>query len=140
MIDRLDTAGPDNKTEKAEPLDILEVWASWLEQAKTISADVFELALLELRLAIDDSKRLFLLGLLFLPLLMLTWISMSALIAWQIYLFNMSVTQGLLAFCIIQLLALVGIIISCNYYKRSLSLPLTRQNIRQFIGKKNSDT
>lgn len=140
MIDSSDTASPDGKAEKTEPLDQLQVWASWLEQARTISADIFQLVQLELRLAISDSKRLFILALLFVPMLMLTWIGFSALLAWQVYLVNMSVTQGLLAFCIIQFLGLVGIVMSWNYYKKSLSLPLTRQNIRQLMGRQKSDT
>lgn len=135
MIDRSDTACPDDKTEKTEPLDKIEVWARWLEQAKTISGDIVQLAQLELRLAISDSKRLIILALLFIPLLMLTWIGFSILLGWQVYLLNMSVTQGLLAFCIIQILGLAVIVISWNHYKKSLTLPLTRQNIRQFIGK-----
>lgn len=134
MIDSADTASPDDKAEKTEQLDQLQLWASWLEQAGTISGDIFQLLQLELRLAVSDSKRLLILALLFVPMLMLTWLGFSVLLAWQVYLLNISVTQGLLAFFIIQFLALAGIVIGWNYYKKSLSLPLTRQNIRRLTG------
>jgi len=134
MIENPDTANPDDKAEKPEQLDELQLWASWLRQTGATSADIFELLLLEVRLAISDSKRLLLLALLFVPILMLTWISFSVLLAWQFYLFNMSVTQGLLAFSIIQFLGLVSIAMGWNHYKKSLTLPLTRQHIRRFVG------
>lgn len=134
MIDSSNTASPDDKTEKTEQLDQLQLWFSWLEQAGTLGSDVFQLLKLELRLAFSDSKRLLVIALLFVPMLMLTWISFSVLLAWQVYLLNMSVTQGLLACCLIQFLGLVGIAMAWNYYKKSLSLPLTRQNIRRLIG------
>lgn len=140
MIDSSHTENPEDKAEKAEPLDQLQIWASWLEQAGTLSSDVFQLLQLELRLAVSDSKRLLILALLFVPMLMLTWISFSVLLAWQVYLLNMSVTQGLLACCMIQVLGLLGIAMGWNYYKKSLSLPLTRQNIRQLTGGQGSDT
>ena len=140
MIDSSDTANPEDKAEKNEQLDQLQIWLSWLEQAGTVSSDIFQLLQLELRLAVSDSKRLLLLALLFVPMLVLTWLGFSILLAWQVYLLNMSVTQGLLVFCVIQFLGLVGIAMAWNYYKKSLSLPLTRQNIRRITGGQSSDT
>jgi hypothetical protein len=139
MIDSSDTANPEDKAEKTEQMDQLQLWARWLEQAGTLSSDIFQLLQLELRLAISDSKRLLVLALLFVPMLMLTWISFSVLLAWQVYLLNLSVTQGLLACCMIQFLGLVGIAMGWNFYKKSLSLPLTRQNIRRLTGEESSD-
>lgn len=140
MIESSDSASPDDKAEKTEQLEQLQLWVSWLEQAGTLSSDVLQLLKLELRLAFSDSKRLLVIALLFVPMLILTWISFSILLAWQVYLINMSVTQGLIACCLIQLLGLVGVAIVWNYYKKSLSLPLTRRNISQLIGRQSSDT
>jgi hypothetical protein len=140
MIDSSDSAHPKDEAEQNEQFDQLQLWASWLEQAGTLSSEIFQLLQLELRLAVSDSKRLLILALLFVPMLMLTWISFSVLLAWQIYLLNLSVTQGLLACCMIQILGLAGIAMGWNYYKKSLSLPLTRQNIRQLTGGQGSDT
>ena len=118
MSDKPDTTRPDDKPKNSATLDDLQVWGSWLEQVGTISADIFQLLQLELRLAISDSKRLFVLALLFVPVLILTWLGFSVLLAWQVYLLNMG----------------------WNYYKKSLSLPLSRQHIRRFIGGEGRDT
>jgi hypothetical protein len=54
---------------------------------------------------------------------------------------NKSVSmQGLFAFFISQSLDLVAIAIGWNYYKKSLSLPVSRQNISRFFGGHNDDT
>mgnify|MGYP003625293307 FL=1 len=140
MIENPETASSEDSTVKSEQLDELQVWASWLRQAEAIGSDIFELLLLEVRLAVSDSKRLLVLALLFLPMLMLTWIGLSILLAWLVYLLNMSVTQGLLTFFMIQFLGLIAIAMGWNHYKKSLTLPLTRQHIRQFVGGESNDT
>lgn len=140
MIEQSETASPQDNADKARQLDELQLWARWLEQASANGSDIFKLLQLELRLALSDSPRLLVLALLFIPILMLTWISFSALLAWLIYLLNTSVTQGLLTFFIIQFLGLVGISIGWKHYKKSLTLPLTRQHISRLVGDRNSDT
>lgn len=140
MIDNPETAGINNNTEKSEQLDEIQIWANWLRQARTIGVDIVELLLLEVRLAVSDSKRLLILALLFVPLLILTWLGFSVLLAWQAYLLNASITQGLLAFLIIQLLSLAAIAMGWNRYKKSLTLPLTRQQIRRIIEGQTNDT
>ncbi|SIS42304.1 hypothetical protein [Neptunomonas antarctica] len=140
MIENPDTAKQHDSAEKSGQLDELQVWASWLQQATATGSDIFQLLQLELRLAISDSPRLFALALLFIPMLMLTWIGFSTLLAWLVYLINTSVTQGLLAFFIIQFLGLVSIIMGLKHYKKSLTLPLTRQHIRQLVRGQSSDT
>lgn len=140
MIEQSDSTRPDEELEKPEQLDQLQVWASWLDQAGAICSDIVELLQLELRLALSSSKRLLILILLFVPLLMLAWMGVSLLLSWQVYLLNMSVTLGLLAFCLIQILGLVAIVVSWNHYKKSLSLPLTRQHIHQLIEGEHNET
>tara|TARA_R110001583_G_scaffold1364_3_gene11104 strand:- start:1410 stop:1823 length:414 start_codon:yes stop_codon:yes gene_type:complete len=137
MIENPDSANPHDK---AEQLDELQLWAGWLQQSAAIGTDILQLLLLELRLVIADSKRLFVLALLFIPMLMLTWIGFTAFLAWLVYLLNTSITQSLLAFFISQALGLMGICVSWKYYTRSLSLPLTRQHIQNIVGGQGSDT
>ena len=139
-MEKPDTASPHDSAEKSEPLDELQIWNRWLQQAAANGSDLFQLLQLELRLAVSDSSRLLVLALLFIPLLMLAWVGFSALLAWLVYLLNMSVTQGLLAFFIIQILGLVGVFTGWQHYKKSLTLPLTRQHISQLVGGKKSDT
>lgn len=140
MIENSDSANPHDKAEQSEPLDDLQLWAGWLQQSAVIGVDMLQLLLLELRLAIADSKRLFVLVLLFIPMLILTWISFTVLLAWLVYLLNTSITQSLLAFFISQALGLIGISMSWNYYKKSLRLPLTRQHIQNIVGGQGRDT
>lgn len=140
MIETPDSADLHDTAEPSEQLDELQLWAGWLQQSAAIGADLLQLLRLELRLAIADSKRLLVLALLLIPMLILTWIGFTALLAWLVYLLNTSITQGLLAFFLSQALALIGMVLSWNYYKRSLSLPLTRQQLRHLVGGPGSDT
>jgi len=140
MIDNTESASSGDNPEKPEQLDDLQLWASWLQQATTISTDIFQLVQLELRLAISDSKRLLVLALLFVPILILVWISFTVLLAWLVYLVNTSATQGLLALFISQILALLGICLGWWHYKKSLSLPLTREHIQRLNAGQSHDT
>ena len=140
MIDNPESVNPDNKAAEPEPLDELQLWASWLQQAAVIGADIVQLLQLELRLAISDSRRLLILALLFVPLLMLAWISFCGLLAWLVFQLNASVTQGLLAFLVIQLAGLACICSAWKHYRKSLSLPLTRQQLQAFVGGQRRDT
>ncbi|MFT6927977.1 MAG: putative membrane protein YqjE [Psychromonas sp.] len=140
MIENSESASAGDKAEKSEQLEDLQLWASWLQQAATISTDIFQLVQLELRLAISDSKRLLVLALLFVPILILSWISFTVLLAWLVYQINSSTTCGLLAFFVCQILALLAIFWGWGHYKKSLSLPLTREHIQQFTAGKNHDS
>jgi len=135
-----DPENQDAKTEQSEQPDELQMWVSWLQQSTAIGTDILQLLLLELRLALADSRRLLIVALLFIPMLMLTWISFTLFLAWLVYLLNASITQSLFAFFISQALGLIGIALSWKYYKKSFSLPLTRQHIQKIMGGKNSDT
>lgn len=140
MIENTESASSGDNAERSDQLEEMQLWASWLQQAATISTDIFQLAQLELRLAISDSKRLLVLALLFVPILVLVWVSCTVLLAWLVYLVNSSTTQGLLAFFISQILALLGICLGWGHYKKSLSLPLTRQHIQQLTTGQSRDT
>ena len=147
MIDANDTAGA-NTDSAAKGDDIkpsgamaeIDLLIAWLQHTVSISAEIFDLFQLEVRLAVTDVKRLILLAKLVVPMLILTWISFSALLSWHIYLLNASVSQGLLFLCLFQFFGLLVISISWKYYQKSLSLPLTRQHIRQLIKGQSSDS
>lgn len=140
MIDNAESASSGDNAEKPVQLEELQLWVSWLQQAATISTDIFQLVQLELRLAISDSGRLLVLALLFVPILILAWLGFTVLLAWLVYLVNTSATQGLLAFFISQILALLGICLGWSHYKKSLSLPLTREHIQRLTAGQSHDT
>lgn len=113
--------------------DELKAWLQWLQQAAQAGGTLSQLALLELRLAFADSKRLLLLGLAMVPVIVLVWVGFTVLLAWLAYQQSHSVTLGLCVFLAQQLLALMIMVRACKVYSRSLSLPATRSHIQAFV-------
>jgi len=111
----------------------IKAWLDWAQQLTVAGGTLSKLALLELRLAVGDSGRLFAVGLLMLPLLFLAWIGLSVLLAWLAYLAVLSVTVALITFLLIQVVALIGLLMACKQYRKSLSLPATRRNLQNFM-------
>ena len=134
------TVDPQGNIKTREGLGEINLLINWLQQAASTGSEVFDLFQLEVRLAITDFKRLILLAKLFVPMLMLAWGSLSAVLTWHIYLLNASVSQGLLFLCFFQFFGLFSISIGWKYYQKSLSLPLTRKHIRQLIEGLNRDS
>lgn len=114
-------------------LDELKAWLSWLQQAAVAGGTLSRLAVLELRLALSDSKRLLILGLAMVPLIVLAWIGFAVLLAWLAYEQSQLVSLGLLTFVVVQLLALAILFKACKVYRRSLSLPATRSHLQAFV-------
>lgn len=127
------SAGPDHQNE-------LQLWANWLQQLAAAGTDISRLLLLELRLAMGDSRRLLLLALLAMPVLLLAWIGVCVLLSWLIYQFSVSVTLALAGFILIQLAALAGIRAAVGYYRKSLRLPLTRKHLKSFTRGNSSES
>lgn len=140
MIEAKETVDPADNIEKSEALDEIKLLIDWLQQAAATSSDILDLFQLEVQLAVSDIKRLILLAKLFVPMLMLTWISFSAVLTWHVYLLNESVSQGLLFSCFLQFLGLLAISMGWKHYQKSLTLPLTRQHICQFIKGQSNDS
>jgi uncharacterized membrane protein YqjE len=143
MIEGKGTTGspdPQDNHNAPETVDEINLLMSWLQQAASTSSELFDLFQLEVQLAVTDIKRLIILAKLFVPMLMLSWISLSALLTWYVYSLHASVSQGLLFLCAFQFLGLLGIVIGWKYYQKSLTLPLTRQHIRQIIKGQSSDS
>jgi hypothetical protein len=134
---------PQEKVNSQNSVDAsseFQTWTLLIKRATEYGSDLIQLLLLELRLAVADSGRLFILMLLFVPILILTWVSLGLFLSWLIYLFSSSVTLALFTFFIIQFISLIGIIVGGSYYKKSLSLPLTRQHINRLVKGDENDT
>ncbi|MGR6874332.1 hypothetical protein ACU6U9_18980 [Pseudomonas sp. HK3] len=140
MIEAKDTNNSSESLKKPEITEEVTLLINWLQQAVSTGSDILELFQLEMKLAITDAKRLMVLARLFVPILMLTWVSFSAALSWHIYLLDESVSQGLISFCAFQMLGLFGIAVGWKHYSKSLKLPLTRQHIRQFIKGQSSES
>lgn len=114
-----------------EPLDI---WSDWIKQATEAGSNLAELFSLEIKLAVSDAGRMLCLLLLALPIALLAWLSLSGLLAWIVVDYSSSVTLGLAAFLLLQLGVLLSLRLLWKRYKRSLSLPLTREHLQSFMG------
>lgn len=128
-----DSAESLDNTKISDVLDEMNALMGWLQSAASTGSEIFDLFKLEVRLAVTDVKRLILLSKLLVPMLVLAWMSLSAVLAWHVYLLNISVSQGLLFLCCLQFLGLFGVTFGLKYYQKSLTLPLTRQHIRRFV-------
>lgn len=114
--------------------DELQVWVSLLQEAAGAGSDMARLLQLELRIAVGSVARMVPLLLLLLPLSLLLWIGTSVTVSWLAYQFTGAVAVGLVTFAAIQLLAMALIFIALNSYRKTLSLPMTRKQLRAFAG------
>lgn len=133
-------AGTHDDLSTPDLLDDVGVLMELLQSAAATGSDIIGLLQLELRLAVIDIKRLLLLAKLFIPMLVLSWMSLSSVLAWHVYLLNASISQGLWFLCIFQFLGLLCIGVGLKTYQKSLTLPLTRQHIRQILKGKERES
>lgn len=120
---------PDDTSD--EPL---EIWSDWIKQATEAGSNLAELFALEIKLAVGDAGRMFCVLLLALPVVFLAWLGLSVLLAWVVVDYSGSVTPGLVTFLLLQLGVLLSLRLLWKRYKRSLSLPLTREHLQSFMG------
>ena len=132
MSEEAGTASGADSSAQTPPIAEFEIWKARLQQVEAIAADFMKLLQLELSLALGSAKRIMILALAILPLLLLTWIAFSCLIAWLVYQYSHSQGWGIFAFLMVQLLALYLIRLAWKHYQKDLSLPLTRQHMQNF--------
>ena len=140
MIESKESSATESKSEAPKTLDDISLLINWLQHAASTGSEIFDLFQLEVRLAVTDMMRLMVLAKLLIPMLVLTWMSFSALLTWQAYLCNSSVTQGLLFLCLLQFCGLLLIALGWKHYRKSISLPLTRKHIQQFFQGQSRDS
>ncbi|WP_339896844.1 TMEM14 family protein [uncultured Gilvimarinus sp.] len=92
-----------------------------------------ELLGLELALALKSIPALVGSWLLLLPAILLTWLSLSALVAWVGYSASGIPVIGFLVLFVMQVLLLVAMWFSVKRYRRRLTLPESRQQLKTFI-------
>jgi hypothetical protein len=109
-------------------------WLRLLQLSADVGADLGQLAVLELRLALASLGRMLLLAIAFLPLALLAWLGMSGLPAVLCYEFSGSLALGLLVFLALQLLALWALVTAWARYRKTLALPRTRRQLQSFSG------
>lgn len=92
-----------------------------------------ELLGLELALALKSIPALVGSWLLLLPAILLTWLSFSALVAWAGYSVSGIPVIGFLVLFVMQVLLLVAMWFSVKRYRRRLTLPESRQQLKTII-------
>jgi uncharacterized membrane protein YqjE len=140
MSERRDATGYIGAEAEELRLDTLHLWASWLHQASGTGSEIARLFQLELRLALANLGRMTLLAISVLPLLLFLWAGATVTIAWVVYEVTGVALSGFIAFTLMQLAALLCIAMAWNAYRKALTLPLTRKQLRMFIGEGSLET
>jgi uncharacterized membrane protein YqjE len=134
-----DLSGDNASGQDASPNDS----ASWIvdvektlqlgEQFVGFIGGVVDLARVEALLAIRTLPKLIMLWLLIMPVMLLTWCALSALIAWSVFAASDQVGLGMLTFFLQQVLLLL----ICRWlfvkYRTRMTLPYTRAQIDNFV-------
>ena len=118
---------------RRSPADELNAVLDWARQVSATGRAYSRLFGLELRLAVADSGRLLVVGLLMLPVAILAWIGLGVLLAWLVYQYSLSVGFALASFFLLQLTVLVALALACRRYSKSLSLPATRRHLNALL-------
>jgi len=113
--------------------DELKAWLDWLQQAAEAGGTLSKLALLELRKAVADGRRLIVVALFMLPVLFLAWLGFSVLLGWVAYHYSLSIGYGVATFLAVQLATLWLMWFACKQYRKSFSLPTTRRHLQAFM-------
>jgi len=101
----------------------------WLQSLGVMAVALIRLAIAEISLAKEDAGRLLISSLLMIPLLVLLWIALTIMAGWIVFVQTASVSLALAVFAVIQLLALVFLLNRIKTYRRSLTLPATREQM-----------
>ncbi|PUA29970.1 MAG: hypothetical protein B0W54_05390 [Cellvibrio sp. 79] len=103
------------------------------EQVVRLVNDIADLVRMETMLAIQSIPRLLMLWFLMMPILLLTWCSFSAWIAWMLYAATQLPGAGFFAFFLQQLLLLFVCRWLYTKYRQRMTLPYTREHIDKFL-------
>lgn len=105
----------------------------WFRSLVVMVSALLRLAFAELSLAREDFGRLIMGTLLFIPLLLMTWVALSVLLAWIVYEQTTSATLGFTSLASIHVIAVVVLYKRINAYRRSLTLPVTRAQLAAIV-------
>lgn len=126
-----ESGDPGGQPQEQQPLlNELKSSVQWLEHAALAGGDLVRLAGLELRLAAGDSGRLLVLAVAMVPIAILAWIGLSALLGWLVYAWLDSVALGIVTFIAVQLVALGVMAAYCKKFAKSLSFPATNRQLK----------
>ncbi len=124
---------PDKDAIGGNAQDELHAWLTWLKQLGALGGALSTLATAEIRLAAGDLHRLLLVSLLLLPMFIITWLGLSMLVSWLVFTQSTIAGAGLFTFFVMQAGATLYMWTLFKKYRRSLTLPMTRQYLDEIV-------
>jgi len=126
-------AGENAGIEGVLPTELNEQLSAWFRQTLVAGAELANLFRLELQLTLGDARRLAVVGLAIVPMLFLSWVSLSVLASWLAYDYSGSVTVGLATFALLQLLVLGYLVGQAMRFKRQLGFRRTKAHAKRIM-------
>lgn len=107
----------------------LEAWLRWLGDLRDAGSALLRLAAAELQLAASDVRRFLLLSLLVLPVAFLAWLGFALFLSWVAYSLTGTLGAAFAGFFLLHFAILVVIRQLLARYRKSMSLPVTREHL-----------
>jgi|GEM_PF-4534477 len=119
--------------------DDLALWLDCAQQVAGLSGSLLQLAVAELDLAMASGRRLFMLGLLLVPVTLFAWLGISVMVAWLGYMLGLQFTAGPgavllgLGFFMLQQVAVVVLLLHlCRASRGNMRFVRTRRHFQLF--------
>lgn len=119
--------------------DDLGLWLDCAQQVAGFSGALLQLAVAELDLAMASGRRLFMLGLLLIPVTLIAWLGISVMVAWLGYMLGLQFTTGPwavflgLGFFVLQQVAVVLLLVHlCRASRDNMRFVRTRRHFQLF--------
>ncbi len=133
----MSTGEPGHREDRAMPrqreLDALQIWLDWARSLSELLGSLSRLVNAEVNLAVGDLRRLLVVVLLMVPLACFAWLGLGALFAWSLYAVSGWVGLALSGFFLLQCLALFVLRQLARSYRKSLTLPHTREQLQAIL-------
>jgi len=111
----------------------IDRWLDWMQQMVALVVALGELASAEGRLALGDVKRLLIASIVLVPFLIFSWLSFGVWMSWLVYSLSGSLGSAFFAFFFLQAAVSGYLLTTIKAYRSTLSLPRTRQHVRELL-------
>lgn len=126
--------------QEAPPQDVGQKEVSFAQNLMMIAIETLgllkssvDLVVLELLLALKAIPKLIAVSISLVFFLALAWIALSVWLSWLAYVFFASVGAGLFCVLFVQLVVITVLFVILKRYKRALSLPNSRNQIKEIV-------
>ena len=123
----------DRSLPRQRELDALQLWLDWARSLSGLLGSLSRLLNAEVNLAVADLRRLLVVALLMLPLACFAWLGLSGFVAWGLYAISGWLGLALGGFFLLQCVVLLVLRRMARSYRKSLSLPHTREQLQAIL-------